>query len=171
MLSVNALVYSTPPWFQLMRKLLGTHLGHSSIYNMCCMMQDVKLVCQLTPFTEFKINKQYFWNAWNTMYWCSCSMVNVWFMLQKCPGSAAVEECGVLCGHGTVGVQESSYPQAHLLLGATLISTGNTGPLLYKWIVNGYEFCKISRHNQLYHFSVKISLIHVHIQYEPVLQN
>ncbi|XP_061175149.1 tuberin-like isoform X1 [Saccostrea echinata] len=27
-----------------MRKLLGTHLGHSSIYTMCCMMQDVKNV-------------------------------------------------------------------------------------------------------------------------------
>jgi len=23
-----------------MRKLLGTHLGHSSIYTMCCMLQD-----------------------------------------------------------------------------------------------------------------------------------
>ncbi|ESP04643.1 hypothetical protein LOTGIDRAFT_61259, partial [Lottia gigantea] len=26
--------------WKLMRKLLGTHLGHSSIYTMCCMLQD-----------------------------------------------------------------------------------------------------------------------------------
>ena len=40
-------------------EVAGTHLGHSSIYNMCCMMQDVKLVCQIPPFSEFKIIKQY----------------------------------------------------------------------------------------------------------------
>ena len=26
--------------FQLMRNLLGTHLGHSAIYNMCRIMED-----------------------------------------------------------------------------------------------------------------------------------
>ncbi|XP_034313756.2 tuberin isoform X2 [Magallana gigas] len=41
--TVNISKFSEASW-ELMRKLLGTHLGHSSIYNMCCMMQDVKNV-------------------------------------------------------------------------------------------------------------------------------
>ncbi|XP_022317676.2 tuberin-like isoform X3 [Crassostrea virginica] len=41
--TVNISKFSESSW-ELMRKLLGTHLGHSSIYNMCCMMQDVKNV-------------------------------------------------------------------------------------------------------------------------------
>ena len=64
-----------------MRKLLGTHLGHSSIYNMCCMMQDVKLVCQLTPFSEFNIHKQYMFE----MHEIQCiSVVVVWLMSDLC---------------------------------------------------------------------------------------
>lgn len=51
--------------FQLMRKLLGTHLGHSSIYNMCCMMQDVKLVilCLLSCKFLLKYCIICYWNG------------------------------------------------------------------------------------------------------------
>ncbi|XP_041363648.1 tuberin-like isoform X2 [Gigantopelta aegis] len=36
---VNKPKFCEESW-ELMRKLLGTHLGHSSIYTMCCMLQD-----------------------------------------------------------------------------------------------------------------------------------
>ncbi|KAK3091724.1 hypothetical protein FSP39_022166 [Pinctada imbricata] len=36
---INYPKYSNASW-ELMRKLLGTHLGHSSIYTMCCILQD-----------------------------------------------------------------------------------------------------------------------------------
>lgn len=51
--------------FQLMRKLLGTHLGHSSIYNMCCMMQDVKLVILCVLSCKFLIYIVYVIRCWN----------------------------------------------------------------------------------------------------------
>ncbi|XP_060063485.1 tuberin-like isoform X3 [Ylistrum balloti] len=36
---INMPKYCLNSW-ELMKKLLGTHLGHSSIYTMCCMLQD-----------------------------------------------------------------------------------------------------------------------------------
>lgn len=38
---VNLAHFSQSSW-DLMRKLLGTHLGHRTIYTMCCMLQDRK---------------------------------------------------------------------------------------------------------------------------------
>ncbi|XP_067671125.1 tuberin-like isoform X1 [Haliotis asinina] len=38
---VNKPKFCDDSW-ELMRKLLGTHLGHSAVYTMCCMLQDSK---------------------------------------------------------------------------------------------------------------------------------
>ncbi|XP_046568318.1 tuberin-like [Haliotis rubra] len=40
---VNKPKFCDDSW-ELMRKLLGTHLGHSAVYTMCCMLQDSKLL-------------------------------------------------------------------------------------------------------------------------------
>ncbi|CAH1794876.1 unnamed protein product [Owenia fusiformis] len=37
--TVNVEKFCQPSW-TLMRKLLGTHLGHSGVYSMCCILQD-----------------------------------------------------------------------------------------------------------------------------------
>ncbi|KAJ8319018.1 hypothetical protein KUTeg_004109 [Tegillarca granosa] len=55
---VNMPKYCQSSW-ELMRKFLGTHLGHSSVYTMCCMLQDSPVVAYEVVLSLQRLVKKY----------------------------------------------------------------------------------------------------------------
>lgn len=74
---------------QLMRKVLGTHLGHSAIYTMCRIMEERYFIQRF--------------HTWATFMYRSLG-VNTFILHQGVHGRCTfVEGRSIFCWHGTVG--------------------------------------------------------------------
>lgn len=105
-----------------MRKVLGTHLGHSAIYTMCRIMEE-----RYCPW--FKQFKHISAALLNIYYYDGgiCVSVTTCKLHQGVHGGCTiVERSCILCWNGTVGRTQTPCPQKHTYTCSAIFLQGNT---------------------------------------------